>query len=251
MNKIIFLLLLVLTVGMTGCASQRPTDYRAYVKHMPRSIVVLPPINESAEVAASDAFLSTVTKLLAEKGYYVFPVALVDQHMKENGVTIPGEMHQVNPTKFNEVYGADAVMLIHIKEWTTTYIVLDSTTKVTLAFNLVDTNTGQSIWQQASTYAYSSSQGQSNLAAMVVAATVRAIASAAVDFETNVARYANQIAFYNEQSGLLLGPLHPKYQDSQVNVQAKLQALEKWDAEHPDQTPASQSSATQQADTAQ
>lgn len=239
MRKMIPVLLCVLIVWLTGCESQRPTDYRAYVKHMPRSIVVLPPINESAEVAASDAFLSTVTRLLAEKGYYVFPVSLVDQHMKENGVTIPGEMHQVNPVKFNEVYGADAVLLIHIKEWTTTYVVVDSTTKVTLSFNLVDTKSGTSLWNQASTYAYSSSQGQSNLAAMVVAAAVRAIASAAVDFETNVARYANQIAFYNEQSGLLTGPMHPKYETSKVSVQTKLQAVEKWDAEHPQQTVAS------------
>ncbi len=247
MNRIIFALLLGVAIVLTGCASQKPTDYRQYVNHMPRSIVVLPPINESAEVAASDAFLSTVTRLLAEKGYYVYPVALVDQHMKENGVTIPGEMHQVNPAKFKEVYGADAVMLIHIKEWTTTYIVLDSTTKVTLAFNLVDTQTGQTLWQQASTYAYSSSQGQSNLAAMVVAATIRAIASAAVDFETNVARYANQVAFYDAQSGLLIGPMHPKYQESQVNVQAKLQAIEKWEAEHANLPSESQTLATDPA----
>ena len=154
MKQLILILLFGLLVSFTGCVAQRPMDYRSYVKHMPRSIVVLPPVNESAEVAASEAFLSTITQLLAEKGYYVFPVALVDQHMKENGVTVPGEMHKVNPAKFKDVYGADAVMLIHIKEWTTTYVVLDSTTKVTLSFDLVDTQTGTSIWKQMSTYAY-------------------------------------------------------------------------------------------------
>ena len=211
------------------------------MEHMPRSIVVLPPVNESAEVAASEAFLSTITQLLAEKGYYVFPVALVDQHMKENGVTVPGEMHKVNPAKFKDVYGADAVMLIHIKEWTTTYVVLDSTTKVTLSFDLVDTQTGTSIWKQMSTYAYSSSQGQSNLAAMVVAATIRAIASTAVDYETQVSRYANHVAFYNVNSGLLTGPMHPKYQESKVAVQAKIQAIQKWEEEHPEESVAAES----------
>ena len=65
-------LLLVLAYG---CSVKR-TDYRAYLDNFPKSVLVLPPINESLEVQASGMFLSTITMLLAERGYYVFPVAV-------------------------------------------------------------------------------------------------------------------------------------------------------------------------------
>lgn len=232
MKKITYLILLSLLFCLTGCEGPAPIDYRAYVKHMPRSILVLPPVNESAQVKASDAFLSTVTRLIAEKGYYVFPVALVDQHMKENGVTVPGEMHAINPRKFKEIYGADAVLYIDIKEWTTTYIVIDSTTTVTLTYRLTDTATGTDIWKQSSTYSYSSSQGQSDAVGMLVAASIRAIASSMADLETDIARNANTIAFNNVQSGLLLGTKHPKYETLKPDVQAKIKAYEDWEKKH-------------------
>ena len=69
----VLLTLATATLG-AGCATTS-TDYRAYIQHMPRSILVLPPLNESAEVLAPYSFLSTITRPLAERGYYVFPVA--------------------------------------------------------------------------------------------------------------------------------------------------------------------------------
>ena len=77
-----------------GCATAtvKPFDYSAYLAHMPRSILVLPPTNESTEVMAPYIYLSTVTRPLAEQGYYVFPVAVIDSMMKENGLSSPEEM---------------------------------------------------------------------------------------------------------------------------------------------------------------
>ena len=227
--KTLKFLLLLFIVALQGCASCPPKDYRAYAEHMPASIVVLPPINESAEVKASDAFLSTVTRFIAEDGYYVFPVALVDQHMKENGVTVPGEMHAINPRKFREIYGADAVLYIHVKEWTTTYVVIDSTTKVTLSYRLVDTDTGTEFWTQQATYAHSSSAGQTDLIAMAVLATARAIASAVVDLETEVARYTNGLAFNDPSTGLIKGQRHPQYEQAKLDLENRIRAIEEWE----------------------
>ena len=68
-----------------GCATT-PYDYAPYRQHMPRSILVLPPLNESVEVNAPYSYLSTVTRPLAECGYYVFPVAVIDAFLKDNGL---------------------------------------------------------------------------------------------------------------------------------------------------------------------
>ena len=63
-----------------GCA--KSYDYTNFREHRPRSILVLPPVNESREADAAWSYQSTVTRPLAERGYYVFPVAVVDRDRK-------------------------------------------------------------------------------------------------------------------------------------------------------------------------
>ena len=77
--------------------------------------LVLPPVNESLDTSASYSFLTHVTLPLAEGGYYVFPVAVVEETFRENGLTNPEEIHSLGLDKLYEVFGADSVMYITIK----------------------------------------------------------------------------------------------------------------------------------------
>ena len=60
-----------------------------------------------------------MTRPLAELGYYVFPVVLVDHFFKENGMPTPGEMVQAPLEKIREIIGADAVLYITLKQYGT------------------------------------------------------------------------------------------------------------------------------------
>ena len=116
---------------LTACATpQQNYDYTALRQSRPRSILVLPPLNNSPDMRATYSFLSTVTQPLAESGYYVFPVALVDQTFKENGLVNPGEMHQAPLAKLREIFGADATLYITVTEYGSTYRVLSSEVRV-------------------------------------------------------------------------------------------------------------------------
>ena len=128
---------------ITGCISPpKPYDYTNFRAHSPRSILVLPPLNESTDVRGTYGYLSTVTVPLAEMGYYVYPVAVVDQFLKENGQPTAGEMHQIPPAKIRDIIGADAVLYVTLKQYGTKYQVLNSATIVTVTASLVDTATG-------------------------------------------------------------------------------------------------------------
>src|SRR5215211_6924656 len=95
-----------LALIVAGCATTPPCDYTNFRQHRPRSILVLPPLNQSTAVEGTYGYLSAVTMPLAELGYYVFPVAVVDQFLKENGMPTAGEMHQVPLKKVSEIIGA-------------------------------------------------------------------------------------------------------------------------------------------------
>jgi hypothetical protein len=89
-----FAAILASLLALAGCQTVKPYDYTNFRAHPPRSILVLPPLNESTAVEGTYGYLTTVTRPVAERGYYVFPVAVVDQFMKENGLPTANEMQQ-------------------------------------------------------------------------------------------------------------------------------------------------------------
>jgi hypothetical protein len=200
----------LLAAILTGCAV-KPYDYTNYRLHRPRSILVLPPLNESTAVEATWGYLSTVTRPLAERGYYVFPIAVVDQFLKENGLPGAGEMHQVPLDKVVEILGADAVLYLTVEQYGTKYQVLNSATIVAARARLVDSRTGLLLWEGRRVVQHNSSGGQSNLLGMVIAAAVSQVIHSSTDLAHTVSRTTNAALFSTKDQGLLPGPYHPEY----------------------------------------
>lgn len=203
------------TLLIQGCATAPPHDYSAYLSHMPRSILVLPPVNESTEVMAPYIYLSTITQPLAERGYYVFPVAVIDAMMKENGVPSPEDMAQVPLNKIREVINPDAVLYMTVVEWGTKYQVIDSVTVVHVRGHLVDTATGIVLWEEEHTLRKSSNSGQNDIIGMLVAAVINQIVTSISDPSRDVADTANDQLFFDQYDGLLLGPRHSQFEMDQ------------------------------------
>ena len=159
-------------LALSACSSAKTFDYGPYLDHMPQSILVLPPLNESPEVDAPYSCLATVTYPLAERGYYVFPVAVVDEMLKQNGCPTPGEMHQASIQKLGEVFGADAVLYLTVKQWGTKYQVLNSNTTVEVVGRLVDVRTGMQLWGGSGIAVHDSVSGQNSIVGMLAGALV-------------------------------------------------------------------------------
>ena len=194
-------------LALAGCAT-KPYDYTNFREHPPRSILVLPPLNESTEIEGTYSYLSTVTRPLAEHGYYVFPVAIVDQFMKENGMPTPGEMHQVPLNKIAEIIGADAVMYVTVLEYGTKYQILKSVPTVKEAAKLVDTRTGILLWE-GKVVLVRQSNGSGNLLADLIVAAVSQAVNTTTDQAHSLCGPANVILFTRKDEGLLYGPYHP------------------------------------------
>jgi hypothetical protein len=198
--------------GLTlTCSCAVKANYGLYRSHMPRSILVLPPLNESMAVNAPYTYLSTVSRPLAESGYYVFPVAVIDAFMKDNGLPTPGEMHTVPLDKIKEVIGADAVLYVTIEGWGQKYLVISSTTIVKARARLVDVATGATLWMGTAHIARGSGGGQSGIVGLLVAAVVHQIVASMTDPTHELSREATSLMVFNSDNGLLFGPRHPKY----------------------------------------
>ncbi|AYQ55999.1 putative lipoprotein [Bathymodiolus thermophilus thioautotrophic gill symbiont] len=210
MNKILKsgLLIALLSIFATGCQEVKPYDYTALKKSKPRSIVVIPPRNSSIEVNAPYVYLSTLTEPLAEKGYYVLPVAVVDQFLKENGLPTPAEMNGISLEKIREHMGADAVLYVEIKEFGQKYLILSSVATVMAELKLVDTRTGELLWR-ATAHAQMDSSNNNNSGGPVgilVYLISAAITQVTDDRTPEASRLANHLAINAEKIGLLNGP---------------------------------------------
>ncbi|MDY0273108.1 MAG: DUF799 domain-containing protein [Advenella sp.] len=203
----------VLASVATGCAVQQPYDYTAFKESNPRSILVLPPANSSPDVLASESVFSQVTRPLAESGYYVFPVAMVSETFKANGITDPDETHLVNLNKLNEIFGPDAVLYLTVEDYGTSYQVIQSDSRVTVQAKLIDAKTGKHLWEGSAT---ASSTEQSSSSANPIALLLQAAINQIINTTTNRSHSIAQISNHrllhaSSPNGLLYGPRSEHY----------------------------------------
>ena len=207
-------IVLLLSVLATGCATQKAYDYSAFKESKPRSILVLPPVNSSPDVSATYGMFSQVSYPLAESGYYVLPVTLVDETFNQNGLTSPADIQNVPPAKLHEIFNADAALYIDVKKYGSVYQVVDSVTTVTAEAKLLDLRTGTLLWRGAAS-ASSNEQNNSNsggLVGLLVTAIVKQIVASTTDSSYKMAGVAsNRLLTAGRPNGLLYGPHSPKY----------------------------------------
>lgn len=224
MSTIKFLLhttivLAVITLS-TGCATKGPniiTKGEAFPKmyaEAPRSILILPPINESPDVEAKGYYLTTTEELFAQWGYYVFPTEITAEIMKQQGVYDTEVLYDADARKFHEYFGADAVLFARIKEWHVNYVVLASKLTVNVEAEIRSTKTNEKLWSRASKVVVDLSGGdggQQGLAGLLVKAVITAINTAAADY-VKYAKVANGRIIYT----VPFGPYSPRYMNDQA-----------------------------------
>lgn len=159
----------------------------------PLSVLVLPPINESTAAEAGEYYATTVAEPLSLKGYYVLPLEVVFDLLKQEGLYDSDMLLRAKPGKFREYFGADAVLYIRILKWDKVYYVVGGHVTVSADFQLVSTRTGEKLWQYRGTIQLDTSGdsgGNSGLAGVAVALISTAVKTAAQDYQP-LAKQAN------------------------------------------------------------
>ncbi len=212
MKKFLAIAAVLAAVTLSGCAKKTPYDYTAFRESKPASILVLPAQNNSPDVNAAHSFVSLVTAPLAEAGYYVFPVAVVEETFKQNGLTNANDAQAVNTAKLRSIFNADAALYITVTDYGTKYILVDSVTQVSATARLVDLRTGKQIWSGLAT-ASSNEQNNSNqggLVGMLISAAVKQVANNMTDAAHDIAGVTSlrllTAKTANTDGGILPGP---------------------------------------------
>ncbi len=205
----------LLSVG--ACATAPKPDYSRFFEHHPRSVLIVPPINKTTAVEAPIVFNTTVTRPFAERGYYVYPVFLTRDILNDLGLSDEGLIAQAQPQRFREIFGADAVLFVTVNAWTTTYVVLASSVTVEANYKLVDTDSGEVIWERTERVVETSGGGGGGgLGGLIARAISAALTATLVDYRP-LALKMNNLAVDKPGQGLPAGPYRSEYKQDYSN----------------------------------
>lgn len=205
----------VVALLLSGCAKNTPYDYAAFHQSKPKSILVLPPVNQSPDVKASHSVLASTTLPLAEAGYYVLPVAVVEETFQQNGLTNANDIRAVSLQKLHTIFGAGAVLYLDVTQYGTSYRVIDSETRVTVNARLVDLRNGKQLWSGTATASSNENSNNSSggLLGMVINAAIAQIADTISDKGFDIGAIANTrlLSATGQNGDILYGPRSPQY----------------------------------------
>ena len=190
---------------LAGCSTAK--DLTKFRDAKVRSILIVPTVNKSVDVKASDYLLSTLSIPVAESGFYVFPANLVKRTLEDDGLSDSVVVHQAPTERVAALFGADAVLYVSIEKWTAKYLLLSTSVEVEISYVLKSGKTGEVLWEEHREKSYvppNSSSG--NVFVDLIAAAVTAAATKAAPNYMPIARLANKDAFDYPGPGLLRGP---------------------------------------------
>lgn len=204
-------LLLCVAVLATGCATPPSYDYTAFRESRPASILILPPVNETPEILAPYGMLAQMTRPLAESGYYVMPVALVNETFRQNGLDNAADIHQVALPKLREIFGADAALYVTVTQYGSSYTVFKSSIKVAAKADLVDLRTGTLLWSGSALATDQNNNNNGGLIGMLISAAIKQVMNSLSDATYPIAGQASaQLLWAGRSNGILHGPRAPQ-----------------------------------------
>jgi len=215
-NKLAILLSLLVIISscVPSKLGTKESLYPEVYKKNPLTILVLPAINKTTAADAKELFTATTAECLSYTGYYIYPTELVNDILKQESGWNTETLDVNTLTKLKDYFGADAVLLVTINKWNTSYYVVGGNVKVELEYKLVSTLDGAVIWTQKISETIDTSQksGGSGIAGMVLDLAMTAVKTASTQY-VPIAVGLNNKAF----KLLPFGKYHLRYRKDQTD----------------------------------
>jgi hypothetical protein len=214
MKRTTLLLILLIFLLLSGCVHRGELNKQEkFLSASPRSILIVPVVNNSVDITAADYMLSTLTIPLAERGYYVFPINAVKRVLEDDGLADSSLVHSAPTSKLANLFGADVVLYVVVEQWDAKYAILTTTTTVAIYYQIRDGKTDDFLWENRVKMIYQPNSGGGGgggigglAAQLVVKAVVAAIEKASPNYMP-LARQANARALLHYPgTGIPLGP---------------------------------------------
>ncbi|MCH8157130.1 MAG: DUF799 family lipoprotein [Nitrospinae bacterium] len=146
--------LLALTLMFTACTTNLQTKVSGNLNQLSKQLTVaILPVEVIAKGQAETAalFRQTLYANLKESKFNLLERYVVDGLLKRNNLTNPSQFLNINPMRFAEILGVDAVLISRINKVERSYLILHSSIEIGVSVQMVDTRTGEILWRAEQT----------------------------------------------------------------------------------------------------
>lgn len=120
MKRIAYFIIIIYMAVSCGTTSTitRESQYAKMYEEKPITLLVMPPINNSANVEAKDLLYTSISRPLVEAGYYVISPLLAMDVLKAESAYDAENFIDASLSAFQNYFGVDAVVFSVIDTWT-------------------------------------------------------------------------------------------------------------------------------------
>ena len=218
MKKTKLLLFVAMAALFASCGTNRLTrgeQYAKFYEEKPVTLLVMPPINNSTNVDAKELLYTSISRPLAEAGYYVISPHLAMDIFKNESAYDAELFIDQDVSMFGRVFGADAVVFTTIEKWKKTGLGIETD----LTYMVKSTHTNEILFEKTCELFLdlSFNSGNNSLLGSLLDLTVSAINTALTDHIVAARRCNNYIV-----SDFPRGKYNPYYlQDMDVPAEPK------------------------------
>ncbi|VAX28317.1 Beta-hexosaminidase [hydrothermal vent metagenome] len=147
-------ILTIFWLSLSACTTNLQTRVSGNLDQLSpkQSIAILPVgFEEKSHRKAANMFRQSLFANLKKLEFNLLEPYMVDGLLKKNGLTEPEKYTRMNPMHLGEILGVDAVLISRVNKVQRAYLILHSSIELSVSLQMVDTRTGEILWQAEQT----------------------------------------------------------------------------------------------------
>jgi hypothetical protein len=149
-----FLIVLVLGMGCSACATSLESRVSGNLNKLSplQTVAILPVgVNSNRQLKIAQMLRRNLYAQLKPSKFSLLEPYVVDGLLKRNSLMVPAEYAQLDPMKFGEVLGVDAVLISKVNKIEKSYYLIHSSIELSVSVQMIDTRSGEILWQAEQT----------------------------------------------------------------------------------------------------
>ena len=149
-----FLIVLVLGMGCSACATSLESRVSGNLNKLSplQTVAILPVgVNSNRQLKMAQMLRRNLYAQLKPSKFSLLEPYVVDGLLKRNSLMVPAEYAQLDPMKFGEVLGVDAVLISKVNKIEKSYYLIHSSIELSVSVQMIDTRSGEILWQAEQT----------------------------------------------------------------------------------------------------
>jgi len=143
-----------MALSMSACATDLQTRVAGNLTALSKNqtVAILPvETSDPGQKEMAKMFRQGLYANLKQSEFHLLERYVIDGLLKQNKLTDPSILLNINPMQFGEILGVDAIVFSRINKVERSYFVLHSSIKLSVSVQMVDTRSGEILWRAEQT----------------------------------------------------------------------------------------------------